>query len=346
MPDVREAQLTLQQSCQLASVVIPTYQGRESLERTLKAFTTQTLPFSQFEVIVSIDGSNDGTDELVSRLATPYLLRVVYSPVNRGRAAACNRGIRESRGDLVVILDDDMEPEPSLLERHLHYHANRARCGVIGAVPISYDKSSSAAAKYVGAKFNRHLENLSRPETPIHCRDFYSGNFSVRRDVLNEAGLFDESFTIYGNEDVELGLRLVNCGVELVFAADARARQHYDKSLARLAADETAKGRSAVLLATKHPDSLPYMRLATYHRVSLKWRGARAAMLWCTRVFPSTSDRVVRCLNWLERWDAAMLQRIFPLMLDYFFWIGASSALRTNRQASALLQALFVGQRH
>lgn len=345
MSEFCEAQLSVPLWCRIASVVIPTHQGRESVERTLKALTIQTLPFNLFEVIVSIDGSSDGTHELVSRLTTPYLLRAVYSPVNRGRAAACNRGIRDSCGEVVVILDDDMEPEPALLERHLHHHANRARRGVIGAVPVSYDESSSVAARYVGAKFNRHLENLARPGTPIRCRDFYSGNFSVRRDVLTEAGLFDESFTIYGNEDVELGLRLLNSGVELVFAADARAMQHYDKSIAGLAADEIAKGRSAVLLATKHPDSLRDMRLATYRRASLKWRSTRALMLWCTRMFPSTSDRVVRAVARLERWDAAVVQRLFPLMLDYLFWVGASSALRADRHASALLRALLVAPR-
>jgi GT2 family glycosyltransferase len=295
---------------------------------------------------VSIDGSNDGTHELVSQLATPYLLRVVYHPVNRGRASACNRGIRSSCGDVIVILDDDMEPEPTLLERHVHYQADRTtHRGVIGAVPILYDESSSVAARYVGAKFNRHLERLAQPETRIHCRDFYSGNFSVRRDVLIDAGLFDESFTIYGNEDVDLGLRLINRGVELVFASDAGAKQHYDKSLARLAADEMAKGRSAVLLATKHPNSLPYMKLATSARASLKWRSARAVMLWWTRVFPATSDGLVRCLNRFERSHPATLQRLLPLMLDYFFWVGASAALKANRQASALLRALLVTQR-
>jgi GT2 family glycosyltransferase len=314
-----------------ASVVVPTYQRRESLRRLLDVLTQQTLPASDFEVVVAVDGSTDGTREMLEELRPPYALCTAWHTPNRGRAAACNAGIRQSRGVVVVILDDDMEPVPGFLEGHLRAHAGQERLGVVGAVPIAYDETSPGVVRYIGAKFNQHLRKLAEPGTRIECRDFFSGNFSIRRSHLLAAGLFDESFTIYGNEDVDLGLRLGRMGVELVFSADALALQHYEKSAGALANDQIAKGRTAVLLASKHPQALPRLKLTAFHRKSRAWRLARAALLASTRLVPATDRAVVGYLDWLERRNRKALDACLPLALDYFFWVGAAAALREQK---------------
>ena len=101
-----------------ASVVIPTYQRRDSVRQALEALARQTLPPEEFEVVISIDGSDDGTRELLEAFRTPFPLVVLWQP-NRGRAAACNAGLRASQGALLVLLDDDMEPAPEFLAAHL-----------------------------------------------------------------------------------------------------------------------------------------------------------------------------------------------------------------------------------
>src|SRR6266702_4396307 len=99
------------------SVVIPTYQRCFSLERTLHALAQQSLPADEYEVLVSIDGSQDGTREMVEQFRAPYRLHAEWRP-NGGRAAACNSGIRASCGELVLIMDDDIEPTPECLDAH------------------------------------------------------------------------------------------------------------------------------------------------------------------------------------------------------------------------------------
>ena len=96
------------------SVVIPTYRRRDALLRLLTALERQSLPASDFEVIVVVDGSDDGSREAAEALSTPYALRVCWQE-NRGRSAARNVGLEAARGELVVMLDDDMEPAPDLL---------------------------------------------------------------------------------------------------------------------------------------------------------------------------------------------------------------------------------------
>ena len=78
------------------------------------------LPPERFEVLVAIDGSEDGTREMIEQFAMPYQLRGLWQP-NRGRAAACNMGLSAARGDLIVIMDDDMEPVPVALQRELRH---------------------------------------------------------------------------------------------------------------------------------------------------------------------------------------------------------------------------------
>src|SRR5512135_2587732 len=99
------------------SVIIPTYNRRDSVERALRALAHQTLAPETYEVIVSIDGSQDGTREMVATFVAPYQLSGIWQP-NQGRAAACNAGIRAAQGDVLVILDDDMEAAPGFVLGH------------------------------------------------------------------------------------------------------------------------------------------------------------------------------------------------------------------------------------
>ena len=73
------------------------------------------------------------------------------------------------------------------------------------------------------ARFAAHLARLAEPDHVYVARDFYSGNSSLRADVLRELGGFDESFIAYGNEDVELALRLRMAGVTLRYDPEAVA---------------------------------------------------------------------------------------------------------------------------
>src|SRR6266545_2159750 len=91
------------------SIIIPTYQRSSSVARALRALAPQTFSPDRFEVIVSIDGSSDATREMVAQFPAPFDLRCIWQP-NRGRAGACNAGILAAKGELLVLLDDDMEP--------------------------------------------------------------------------------------------------------------------------------------------------------------------------------------------------------------------------------------------
>ena len=306
--------------------------------------TRQTLPAEQFEVIVSIDGSDDGTREMVQSLRTSFRLAALWQP-NRGRAAACNAGIRVAEGDLLILLDDDMEPAPQFLTAHLAAHAATERLGVVGAAPVSVQPSSPPIVDYIGWKFNQHLETLAQAGHQFGLRDFYSGNFSIDRRTLVEAGGLDESFTEYGNEDLELSHRLAKAAVHLVFSSEALARQHYTKDFPALARDNLAKGRTAVLLASKYAETLADLKLGRPDDLSPRWRLMRGLLLAATSVWRGTMDWAISFMRWLEHRRPARMRSYYYYALDYFYWVGARDAMRENRVSGRGLGSVSSAQR-
>jgi len=295
--------------------------------RILDALADQTLPPARFEVIVAIDGSDDGTREMIAERRAPFELRSTWHP-NRGRASACNSGIRAARGELIVILDDDMVPFPRCLEAHLKAHPRGSRRCVMGAVPIPVTAESRPLERYMARRFDAHLRRLSQPGQRFGTRDFYSGNASVRRDVVLAVGLFDEFFDEYGNEDLELAVRLRSAGVEIGFSPEALAEQRYEKSFRQLAADTTSKGRTAVGFAAKHPEIRNDLQLAQFGLGSWRWRLVLRMLLVSTRVAPGTAPALVSLTTAFEHRLMRGLDLWYQLLLDYYYWLGVGEALR------------------
>src|SRR5919205_3892081 len=98
------------------SVIIPTYNRREPLRTCLEALSGQTI--ANFEVVVVIDGSTDGTREMLAAMATPYALRAIWQQ-NSGQCAARNHGAAMANGRYFLFLDDDIIADPGLVAGHL-----------------------------------------------------------------------------------------------------------------------------------------------------------------------------------------------------------------------------------
>ena len=308
-----------------ASIVIPTFQRRASVLRALEALSRQTVSRDCFEVILSVDGSTDGTADMAATFAAPYRLRVVSHP-RRGRAAACNAGILAAEHDLVVLLDDDMEPAPELVAAHLDAHQGSRVRGVVGAAPMVVPNGAAPLVKYRARGFNGRLAQFAARGRPLRFREAYTGHFSIHRDVLMAAGGFDEGFTMYGHEDYELALRLVNAGVELVYSPAAVAWQHYEKTFAAFAHDCIERGHTALLFAAKHPEAARYLEVCGYRRPAWQRRLVRSVLLALTGIGESTPDRVVAAITWLERREPRILDRCYDISVDYFYWLGVSQA--------------------
>lgn len=187
------------------SVVIPTFNRRETLEIVLPMLARQTLSFEQYELLLCDSGSTDGTAALVEELAIPNL-RHLRLTENRGRAGARNAGIREATGEFVMFTDADILPSPGLLEEHLRQHRLYPHSAVVG-MEVRVDTLDEYARVLDNPHGQgRHLHG--RRDKELSWMFFLTGNASAPRQGLLDAGLFDENFVNYGHEDLELGYRL------------------------------------------------------------------------------------------------------------------------------------------
>jgi len=311
------------------SVVIPTHQRREALRSVLESLSRQSVAADSYEVVVAVDASTDGTLEMLEGFAAPFDLRWV-SPPGRGRAGACNAAVAAARGEVAIILDDDMRVVAEFVERHRSHHPPGSRGCVLGAVPVELAAGDPLAARYVKEKFDLHLSRLSDPEHLALPRSFFTGNASLRTEVMREVGGFDDSFAVYGNEDVELALRLRKAGVELGYDPEALAYQSYDKDLAGLQRDTLAKGHTTVQLARRHPEVFGSLRLANPDEGSRPWLALRSLLLSATRRSAATSNVVFALFSLLERLGAWRLPLFYRPVLDYAFWAGVDAELRES----------------
>lgn len=234
-------------SAPLVSVVLATFERRASAERLLGQLAAQTLDPDRFEVVVVDDGSTLPAAQWLGELRLPFRLTALRQP-NAGAAAARHRGVLSARGELVVILDDDMQVAPGFLEAHLAPHQEHGRLVVVGRI-----RASAGLARM--PLFERfHQDLLDRWSTrPLHGDALYTGNMSLRRSDYLAVGGFDTSFE--RAEDIDLGLRLERSGVAMLFSEAAQAVHESDHTdFAAWRRRATSYGRCGVRLARKYPE--------------------------------------------------------------------------------------------
>jgi glycosyltransferase involved in cell wall biosynthesis len=195
------------------SVVIPTYNRLRKVGSALESVLAQS--YSNFEVIVVDDGSEDGTGQEIERLiserprSSPAVRYIFQS--NQGSAAARNRGITEARGQWVAFLDSDDIWYPHKLEWQVRaIELYKDVCGACitdarlvndsGLDTTSFREAGKSYAQDIGLAENA-VENLAR--SPDH---FWVTSLIVRSDLAQRVGGFDPS--IHFCEDNDFNFRL------------------------------------------------------------------------------------------------------------------------------------------
>ncbi len=226
------------------SVIIPTRNRAQLLQRTLCKLKDQTYPRKMFEILIVDDGSSDETLEVIENFAESLPIKFFHQPQG-GASSARNRAILEARGLFCLFIDDDVLASPQLLELHRESHAAYLNKLVRGPV-INF--------------------SVSPPGKPRHDLWRYfsmnylcTSNASMRREWLLQAGLFDPAFLRW--EDAELGVRLRRLGLRRVFNCQAYV-DHWKPSCSLAEKERIAAldGRSAAQLLARYPGPRMYLR--------------------------------------------------------------------------------------
>ena len=266
------------------SVVVPTFNRREVVKRTVESLFAQDFPSADYEIIVVVDGSWDGTADALRALKAPCRFQIVEQ-ANKGLAGARNSGARAAGAELLLFLDDDMLCKPGLVAAHAAAHSESLRTVGFGAIFLSPDSPPSLAAecfkRELGAFYLRHKEDAGDEHRDL---EYIFGNSSISRDLLMEAGGFDESFKM--REDLELWVRLAGMGVRPRYVPGAVAFQYYAKTSADLIRDAEAFAIADVMFARRHPDVRDYGQLRLLDQAP----GWKRALRRVAAVSPALTD--------------------------------------------------------
>ena len=230
----------------LVSIVIPTYARPERLRDCVAALARQTMPADDFEVVVVDDGSPEPVELPVAASPAGPVVRIVRQP-NAGPSAARNRGVQESRGQLVALTDDDCLPAATWLETLVTAH-RRCPDALVGGVTfngLDEDLFATTSQMIIDLVY----EHFNADEASAFF--LTSNNILCSRAAYSELGGFDTSFTRAGAEDRDFCDRWRTSGRPLQMVPSATIEHRHAQTLGQFFGLHYRYGRGAYLYQAK-----------------------------------------------------------------------------------------------
>lgn len=196
-----------------ASVIVVTYNRASILNHCIEKLLKQSA--DDYEVIVIDDGSSDSTRDVMKKVNDKHF-RYFRNDEKKGQPHARNRGIKNSKGDIIIFVDSDVLVGKDFVRDHINLHKKRKNLIVQGMV-----------------RHIRKMEEYGKPNWKIDglcLAGLITQNVSVKKKYLIEAGGFDESFgDTMGYMDVEIGRRLKKIfALKTVYAYRSCFAWHFD----------------------------------------------------------------------------------------------------------------------
>lgn len=195
----------------MISIIIPTFNGKNKLEKLLRSLELQSN--KNFEIIIVVDGSTDGT---IGLKANNWDLNIKWiEETNNGRAGARNRGAWEAKDGLFIFLDDDMVMESNALAKHIQHHIKNANTVLVGNQIRDTREASSEIEKFKAYLDRKWYSQF--PEYGVQLKNeepfITAANFSVSSKLFADLGGFDPK--LLDHEDRDLAIRATKKGFKI-----------------------------------------------------------------------------------------------------------------------------------
>ena len=187
------------------SIVIPAYNGRQHLAKNLPA----VIALGAGEVVIVDDASTDGTADFIAQKYPQ--VKLIRNPVNRRFPLTVNTGFSHAKGEIIILINQDVKPDRNLIKHVLPHFANPQ----IFAVTFNENGRSWADGgwrngllEFTNGKRDHHLHESLWPS---------GGSAAYRHTTWNHLGGLDPVFTPGYFEDLDLGLRARNAGYKIIW---------------------------------------------------------------------------------------------------------------------------------
>jgi glycosyltransferase involved in cell wall biosynthesis len=316
------------------TIVIPTHNRVAALMRLLRSLERQLPVPGGFEVIVVSDGSTDCTAAAVSEARWSFPI-VLHEQAPSGPAVARNAGAARAVGEILLFLDDDVEPMPEVVRAHAMLHSGSKNSVAIGDLqPVV--SGSGYFGTIVRGWWHTMNEGPRQRGHRYHYRDLLTGHFSIPRRSFEELGGFNP--LLRSHEDWELGYRAIAAGMNFQFLPDAVVIHHETATLSKTLNRKRHDGAADVQLLEWYPELISDLPVG---RPPIRSRLARSLrrLAWAR---PVTGDCVVQALRGLLRiCEIArfrfLWRRVLEKLVYYSYWRGVAKAAGDPDRLRALL---------
>lgn len=207
------------------SIVIPTYNRETILCNTIRHLLGLRGQWDEIIVVDQTPSHRQETELFLSDLRDAVRLIKVKTP---NLPNARNIGAREAKGDVVLFLDDDITPLPSLITSHQRHYADPRAGGVAGKVISSTGQKGVLDSRYYTSPFPWLYLRFDQDWGVCEVESSPGGNMSFRRELILSLGGFDTRFAGNGfREETDFCLRLRNRSYKIIFDPDAAIVHHY-----------------------------------------------------------------------------------------------------------------------
>lgn len=220
------------------SIIIVSYNTKELLKQTIESVIQTVGQAINYEIIVSDNGSKDGSCEMVEN-SFP-LVKLIKNNENLGFSKANNIAIKESSGRYVLLLNSDTVVKGNCLEKSVGFMDEFPKIGALGCRVLLPNGILDHACKrgyptpeaslYYLLKLHKFFPNSKKfgaytlsylSDKEINEVDSLVGAFMmVRREAIDKVGLLDEDFFMYG-EDIDWCYRIKEAGYKVMYYPEA-----------------------------------------------------------------------------------------------------------------------------
>jgi glycosyltransferase involved in cell wall biosynthesis len=306
------------------SVIIATRQRPHLLKPLLESILSDP---GSLEVIVVVDGLDDSDSErMLDELSSVYPSLSYFCQEQGGQLQALQRGVLSARGEVVLLLDDDVLPVSNLASGHAFWHRDIDNLVVVGSMPVTAVNGGrpGVASRIYSDSYEKHCQILLDGNASV-LEYLWLGNVSVRRDKCLTVGISSDSFVSHYYKDREFGYRLADSGLVGVFDPSLRAVHLHSQSPDAFLRYAQRQGSGLRTLHSHYPDrlgpfsprlvvsALPYPLYVVLSKIShLGWTPV------------STARTLLRIGLFAGKHNLVTLEMIFAKMAQHLMqWHGA-----------------------
>ena len=192
----------------LVSVIIITWNRKEDVLETVKSVYEQD--YSNFEIIVVDNGSDDGTVDAITKTCPD--VRLIPFTYNKGVSHARNAGISIARGEIMLFLDSDASPARDAVVNIVKKMKAEPQIGVINSKIVNaYTGKIDNIAGWVYSENDKASQDME-----FLSFSFSEGGCVIRKEVFDKIGLFWERL-FFGYEGMEFSLRVLDAGYDILY---------------------------------------------------------------------------------------------------------------------------------